>query len=339
MKYLLGMDAGGTKTLCVLADEQGNVIGMGRSGCGNFQVNGRAGAQQELKKAVEKTLQQADIEPQRIEVAFYGISGADREEDFLAVHEILEPINPAARMFLENDTTIALRAGTQNGLGLGLISGTGTNAIGFNGKGQRLQVGGWGSPYLGDYGSAHDIAADAFALAQRGWDERGRPTLLYEKLVKALGVKHLIDISERDYFDSYEPLNIAALAPLVFEAAREGDRIATDILEKAGREIALSALTILRALFQPHEEIPVVLGGSVFQKGNHPAMVMTLENEIRKEFPLVKFTLLDRDPVVGALLFAADRLFGSPPPRFPESLINSYNKIKRIFESPSSQGG
>ena len=111
------------------------------------------------------------------------------------------------------------------------------------------------------------------------------------------------------------------------------------ILEKAGREIALSALTILRALFQPHEEIPVVLGGSVFQKGNHPAMVKTLENEIRKQYPHVHFKVLDRDPVIGALLFAADRLFGSPPPRFSESVINSYNKMKRIALSPSSQGG
>ena len=330
MKYLLGMDAGGTKTLCALADEQGNVIGLGRSGCGNFQVNGRVKAQKELERAVQEALRKAGLRSPRIEVGFYGISGADREEDFRTVREILDPINPAARLFLENDTTIALRAGTENGIGIGLISGTGTNAVGFNRKGKRLQVGGWGSPYLGDYGSAHDIAAEAFRLAQHGEDGRGKPTLLYDKLVKALGVKRLIDICERDYYDSFQSLNVASFAPVVFEAAREDDTIAREILEKAGREIALSALAVLRRLFGLEEEVPVVLGGSVFQKGDHPAMIQTLENKIRKEFPRVKFTVLERDPVVGALLFAGDNYFSSLPPRFSETVINSYNKLRRI---------
>jgi len=334
VKYLLGMDAGGTKTLCVLTDERGNVQGLGRSGCGNYQVCGQVSAQRELETAIEDSIRDAGVDPGQISMSFYGISGADREEDFQVVREILEPINPSPQMGLENDTSIALRAGTEDGVGLGLISGTGTNAIGFNRKGERLQVGGWGSPYLGDFGSSHDIAAMAFSLAQRGKDGRGRPTLLYEKLVTALEVTELLDICAWDFADSPRPLDVARFTPFVFEAAAEGDPVAREILEHTGKEISLAALAVLRALFDPGDEIPVVLGGSVFQKAEHPAMVQTLEKEIRREFPHVRFQVLDKDPVIGALLAAADRHFGALPDYFPETLLKSYNKRKVNSSNP-----
>jgi N-acetylglucosamine kinase-like BadF-type ATPase len=324
VEYLLGMDAGGTKTVSVLVDVTGRIVGFGHAGCGNFQVSGAQRARQELSMSIERAIHASGIPRDRIQIAYYGISGADREKDFQIIHDILTPINPARRMYLENDTAIALRAGTEKGFGLGLISGTGTNAIGFNEKGERMQVGGWGSPYLGDYGSAHDIAASAFAAAQRGHDGRGPPTLLYERISDSLGLASLIDICERDFFDSYNPLDIASFAPLVFETAREGDRVAIQILERAGREVSLAALAVLRALFSKSQEIPVVLGGSVFQKGTHGAMVSIIEREIRNEFPLVKFRILQEEPVCGAVLCAADRYFHEKiPGGFRETVVSS----------------
>jgi len=328
------MDAGGTKTLCALADTTGRITGLGRSGCGNFQVSGRRTARQELALSIERVLQTTGIRRDQVAVAYYGISGADREKDFRTVRDMLDPINPAMKMYLENDTFIALRAGTETGMGLGLISGTGTNAIGFNDKGERMQVGGWGSPYLGDFGSAHDIAAEAFARAQRGKDGRGKPTLLYDRLTAALAVEDLVDISERDYFDSYEPIDIGSFAPIVFETAQEGDMIALEILQKAGREISLAALSVLRALFQKDQEIPVVLGGSVFQRGSHDAMVRILEEEIRREFPRVQFRVLREEPVSGAVLGAADHYFkGRIPAGFRENLVSCMREEMKFTES------
>jgi len=329
LEYLLGMDAGGTKTLCALTDINGRVVGVGRAGCGNFQASGRQAAGKQLALSIDRAVEVARIRQDQIAVAFYGISGADREKDFRIVRDLLPPMNPASRMFLENDTFIALRAGAPEGVGLGLISGTGTNAIGFNQKGERMQVGGWGSPYLGDFGSAHDIAAEAIARAQRGRDGRGPPTLLYDTLVAALGVEDLVDISERNYFDSHTPLDVGSLAPLVFETAREGDTVALEILRKAGREISLAALSVLRSLFLPDAEIPVVLGGSVFQRGTHGAMVSALEDAIRKEFPKVEFKILDQEPVLGAILGAADQYFDRAiPSHFKETLCSCMREIR-----------
>jgi len=129
-------------------------------------------------------------------------------------------------------------------------------------------------------------------------------------------------------------LDVASFTPLVFEAAAEGDQVARGILEYTGREISLAALAVLRALFDSSEEIPVVLGGSVFQKAEHPAMVQVVEKEIRREFPHVRFQVLDKDPVIGALLAAADRHFGSVPTHFPETLLRSYNNKKVSSSNP-----
>jgi len=311
LDYLLGMDAGGTKTLCVIADTTGNVVSTGWGGCGNFQTTGRKGAQQEIQRSVDRALCLARIHPSEIAVAFYGIAGADRPKDFDTIRELLHPINPARTMYLENDTLIALRAGTKDGIGVGLISGTGTNAIGLNHSGKRTQVGGWGSPFLGDYGSAYDIAATALWRAQRGHDGRGEKTVLCDKFRAALGLQELIDICEWNFYDSYRPLEVASFAPLVFEAAGEGDAVALHILEKAGHAIALAALAVLRDLFRPQEKVPVILGGSVFQKGSHPAMIESLEKTVHKEYPHTDFVILDSDPVLGALFYASDKFHGS----------------------------
>jgi len=310
VEYLLGMDAGGTKTVCAVADSSGNVLGTGRAGCGNFQSTGRKAAQEEIRRSIEEAVRAAGIRSEGIAVAFYGISGADRAKDFATVREMLEPINPARRMYVENDTIIALRAGTVDGVGVGLISGTGTNAVGLNRQGKRKQVGGWGSPFLGDYGSAHDIAATGLWKAQRGHDGRGEKTILYDLFLEALGLEELVDICEWNFFDSYRPFDVATLAPVVFDAARQGDSVAVGILAKAGRSIGRAALAVLRDLFGPEENIPVVLGGSVFQKGNHPAMIEPLKGLVAQEYPGATFVLLDMDPVLGALFYAFDKFYG-----------------------------
>ncbi len=327
MEYLLGLDAGGTKTICVLADTTGHIVGIGRGGCGNFQSAGRKAAQEEIRRAIEEAIRAAQIRPEEIAVAFYGISGADRTKDFATVREMLMPINPSKTMYVENDTIIALRAGTYDGVGVGLISGTGTNAIGINRAGQRKQVGGWGSPYLGDYGSAYDIAATGMWKAQRGYDGRGEKTILYDRFCEILGLEELVDICEWNFFDSYRPFDIATLAPVVFEAAWQGDAVAQGILKKAGRSIGTAALAVLRELFRPEEEVSIVLGGSVFQKGRHPLMISSLQDLVHDHYPSAVFSVLEIDPVVGAVFFACDKWYGSVQDSIIAQVKESYASL------------
>ncbi|HSA22786.1 MAG TPA: BadF/BadG/BcrA/BcrD ATPase family protein, partial [Myxococcota bacterium] len=144
MAFVLGVDAGGTKTLAALADEGGDVRGLGLGGAANYQGCGVLGAEQQLGRALAAAAAAAGADLGGLASAAYGVSGADRPKDFGVIRAILERLTPCPRLRLENDTLVALRAGTPDGVGIALIAGTGANAIGRNARGETCQVGGLG---------------------------------------------------------------------------------------------------------------------------------------------------------------------------------------------------
>ncbi|HUU00906.1 MAG TPA: BadF/BadG/BcrA/BcrD ATPase family protein [Myxococcota bacterium] len=306
MRHVLGVDAGGTKTVAAVATEDGRVCGIGHAGCANFQACGTAGAAGQIDLAVRQAARQAGLEPQAFAAVCYGISGADRPRDFERVRDFTRPIAPCPVYRLENDTLIALRAGTPDGVGIALIAGTGSNAIGRNKAGQTLGVGGLGH-LSGDYGSAGQLGQAAVVAAMMGRDGRGPETLLDQLICRHLDLATIVDIIEYEYYDSDLPaLDLGTLAPLVFEAASAEDNVAITILDDAGKRIACAVKVILKRLFGDHPDVNIVFGGSIFQQGAHPALIDTITRECLPDHPGLKFTKLDVPPVVGAIEFAFD---------------------------------
>ncbi len=305
-KAVLGVDAGGTKTLAVVADETGRVLGVGRGGSANYQSCGRAGAAGQIGRAVQAACSAAGLSPERFEATCYGVSGADREVDFAAIREFITPIAPCPRLRLENDTIVALRAGTPDGVGVALIAGTGSNAIGRNEDGAKHQVGGLGR-LTGDYGSAGQLAEAALVAAFKGEDGRGPATSLGARICEQLELAQLADIIEFEFYDMPRgPLNLGSLAPLVFQAAADGDAVAVGILERAGREVARAVGVVCEHLFDPDRPVTVVFGGSVFMRGVSPVMIDTIRAEVARTRPDTDFVRLQVEPVLGAVGFAFD---------------------------------
>lgn len=323
---VLGIDAGGTKTLAAVADMNGRVLGLGRAGCGNFQGNGKSFARIEIANAIEQAIKAASANPGDIIAAGYGVAGADREADFDIVREILDPIDPSGAFVLCNDTTLALRAGTRDGIGVASVAGTGSNTMGFNAAGEHVKVGGFG-PFSGDQGSSADLIWKAIVACFREADGRGPKTLLSKLIAEELGVPTAVDIVELTYFDSERSeYRFNGLAPLVFRAAKMGDRVAREILRKTGRECAANILSCMKRLFPDRREaVPLVLGGSVFQKGEDPAMVDALSVAVRRIYPNVRIIRLADEPCVGALILAYDLVLGKTAP------VTLQRAVKRGF--------
>ena len=61
MDHFLGLDAGGTKTHCLIGDDQGNIVGFGRAGTGNYEIHGVGPALDENRKAVNAALADAGL--------------------------------------------------------------------------------------------------------------------------------------------------------------------------------------------------------------------------------------------------------------------------------------
>jgi len=336
MRYVLGVDGGGTKTLAAVADETGRVLGLGRAeGC-NFQGIGVVRSGIELKAAIDRALEVSGVSAESIAHAAYGISGADRDKDFDIVHGYVEPANPAPEYLLVNDTTIALRAGTRDGVGVALIAGTGSNTIGYNKQGEQAKVGGMGR-FSGDYGSSTDIVEKGIVAAVKAFDGRGPKTVLERMFCEAAGVENILDIMEFFYVDNYRPIDIGSYAPIVFGAANAGDKVAIGILRLTGKQLAKEAIACIRRLFPKDAPcIPVVLGGSIFQKGENPTLIDTLEAELLKKYPQVRIIKLSAEPLLGAILFALDRLHGKTTPRRVSALAR--RTIRELIRKEAGSG-
>lgn len=323
MTWYLGVDAGGTKTLAIVTDENGHCRGVGMAGTGNFQGPGVEKARAEVKKAIEAAVDAAGIVPNDITAAYFGMAGADRDEDFRIVNELLTPILPSSMWGFENDASIGIWAGTGDGVGVGVICGTGTNVIGFNGQGGRIQIGGMG--YLfGDYAGGSFIGTLAVRTAMRGFEGRGPKTSLYDKLCRFYGVSNLLDLVDWQY--QGKSLRLGQLAPIVFEAASEGDLPAQSILIDVGRDLGISANAAIRQLFGEAYASPVsvVAMGSVFQNAEYPLMYDTFVETMKNEHPGVSPTILHCEPVFGAV-YAALRLAGkSVTDEFKRTLEQSF---------------
>ena len=329
-EFALGLDGGGSKTICAISDADGNVIGVGHAGSTNFQAVGKYSAGEEARRAIDSAVKAAGISHDQIVSAAYGVAGADREADFDTVVEYISPINPAGMWLLCNDTTIALRAGTNDGIGLALICGSGSNCIGFNSEGKVHKVGGYGH-FSGDVGYGEDLVTRALVEVTRCMDGRGPKTMMNEEFCKALGVEHVEDIIEHWFPDTYNPLELKRFAPVVFDCAKNGDRVAIRLLEKLGDQLALNAVTALKNLFPDrNEKVPVVLGGSILQHSDPPIYAERIKKAVLKLYPNAEIVQLKQEPVTGALLFALDLMHGKAGKKRAAAVHRSYALARQV---------
>ncbi len=255
--FFLGVDGGASKTLAVVVDGEGRERGRGLAGSANYAAVGIKRALESLKGAVQNATEAAGcLLP--FAAAWIGLAGIDRDED----RDILLPhLNDLATdIHLTNDAELLLTA-LDGAVGVALIAGTGSIALGHDARGTAARSGGWGH-IAGDEGSGYDIGRMAVQAAARAADGRGEPTQLLDDILHHWDLRVPSDIIGIIYQDDAKAC-IARLAPLVFAAARAGDVAARHIVEHAARELALAARTVAGRLSFADDHIPLALGGGL----------------------------------------------------------------------------
>ena len=219
---------------------------------------------------------------------------------------------------LLNDACLVLRAGTDDGVGIAVSSGTGGNCVGRARDGRRIQIGGLASE-LGDGGGAHDIALQALRAAGKARDGRGWKTRFADLVTGLLGLGAIEDIldfaipgNHPDPDDHSPPPQISLLAPLVFEAARSGDLVAHRVLTDAGRDLGACARVAAARLFAPGDAFPLVLGGSVLMNNPDSPFAQAIVLETQAQHPGATPRMLEHHPVLGAVLLAMDEAARRP---------------------------
>ena len=302
MSYYLGIDGGGTKTICAVGDES-HLLATATAGPSNIVRVGESQARQSLQQSVHQACAAAGIAPAQVSHTCVGGSGAARPEFAEIVRGFLIEILPTP-IAVVGDMQIALEAAFDTGPGVIVIAGTGSIAYGRDQQGRTARAGGWGFA-IGDEGSAHWIGRSAVSAVLRDADrtddnsENCTHSSLSAALFKAWGVTSLADLARAA--NSIPPPNFAALFPAV---AASSDELASQVLSNAGRELAQTAVVVIYRLFAKDHSasVPVAMTGGVFR---HATLVrQVFYNELRTLDPLVEVNPQVVEPVEGALRLA-----------------------------------
>ena len=265
-RYFLGIDGGGTKTHAVITDASCRVIGEGTSGASNPLRAGLRDAVAHVECAVAEAAAAARVKPGQITSACAAIAGINHHIHYHTMKDALDHALGLDDLQLVTDARAALEGALDGRPGVVIIAGTGSIAMGVNAAGQQARSGGWG-PTLGDEGSGYDIARRALRAIAASFDGRSRPTVLSERFCHRLGIASAADLPGVIYNSDSEPVEIASLAELVAEAAREGDEVACEILREAGRDLGALAASVVARLGMQSAQFRVACVGSVFKSG------------------------------------------------------------------------
>lgn len=313
-----GVDGGGSKTVALLVDESGQVIGAGSAGGSNYHSVGMDAAFPNVGLAVEAALQ-----GRAPDAACFCMAGADLPHDFRALHARLDTLG-LPRYTLRNDVIGALRAGSRFPWGVAVVCGTGFNAGGIGRDGREFRLPAMG-PLTGDFPGARRLATRAIGAAFRSWDGRGEPTLLADSILRHFDTPDYETLAVRLGDGTLGDGHIKSVAPLVFEVSEAGDGLARQMIYEQGLELGRAAIAILRKLNLADDEVDVVLGGSVFY-GQGDLLMTTVRKVILEDAPRVIIRRLDVPPVVGAVLLAAD----SAGIRLPDTWTSNIPKDMQV---------
>ncbi|MCK4272898.1 ATPase [bacterium] len=300
MDYVVAVDGGGTKTVGLLVDLTGRVLARGSVGPTNYQIVGSAGIQREIPKLVRQLFAGANIPGGELAGIALGLAGVGRPGEPERVAVLVKGLKIAREVVVDHDAMIALVGALGDQPGLIVIAGTGSIALGRNAAGRRARAGGWGY-MLGDEGSGFFIARRALIAVLKAHDGRGRETALQEKILNRLHLTGPEQIIPLVYGRPMSHNEMATLAPLVFDAARDGDPLAAQILDLAGRELGLMAGAVIRRLGMGGEKVSIGLVGSLFK--DKELLVESMRAALGEGTP-VEFVMPRLEPVGGATILA-----------------------------------
>ena len=296
MALLLGVDAGGTHTTFVLAEDHTE---LARSVVGTIKRmrTDHAAASANLDQAVAELSARSGRSLQHLAATCVGAAGYSVP---LVADWLRE--NFAARLpghfHLVGDVEIALDAAFLGAPGALVLAGTGSNVAGRLASGKILTVGGWG-PALSDQASGNNIGRSGLRGAVLQRDEQGSSPLLEA----ILAFWHLPDFQALVAFANTHPApDLSRLSPLVVEFALAGDAVACAVLEREAADMAhLAGIILTRIVASTGPAVPprLAFAGSIME---HVHLLRDRIAElVRAEFPSLESSQSTVEPVQGAL--------------------------------------
>ena len=295
---ILGVEGGGTKTAWVLVERDGDELRLLKEGK-LPPSNLRLTSPDRLREIFREF-------PRSIQRAGVFLAGCVTEQDQESLSRLCAETWPGARILTGSDRDSGLAAALGHSDGIVVNAGSGSSVTGR--RGDRLEkAGGWGH-ILGDAGGAYFLVVQALRLILREYDLHRGEVQFTAKILQALSLNNLDELVR--WAQTADKMEIALLAPVVFEAAAAGDERVMVILEEGARVLSeyTEAVSTRLHLLAPK----VMLLGGLFQRDSIYAHAF--RRRLKKNLPDARVSTVDRTPELGAAWLAAE-MHEVPPVR------------------------
>ena len=310
MPFYLAIDAGGTKTDYLLADETREFARVRSATIKRLRVDAGTAART-LDEALAQLAALGGISLRDIARTCIGTAG---ESVPLVADWLREAFSArvSGDLLLLGDVEIALDAAFPGQPGILVLAGTGSNVAGRAPSGTITTAGGWG-PALADQGSGHRIGSEALRAAFLAIDENDTqaesdtsqaahpPTTLLPAILEFWNLPSIDSLIE--YANATPAPNVSRLTTLVLTAAQNGDPVAQSVLRHEGEELAHLVHLVIRRLQRLASDSnwtpPIAFAGSIME--NVTPVREALLASLRTNHPTLQALPGVVDPIAGAL--------------------------------------
>ncbi len=295
---ILGVEGGGTKTAWVLVEWHGDelrVIEQGKLPPSNLRLTSP-----DRLRAIFREF------PRQVSRAGVFLAGCVTDEDRQSLFRLGAETWPGAKIVTGSDRDSGMAAALGHGDGIVVNAGSGSSVTGR--RGDRIEkAGGWGH-ILGDAGGAYFLVVQALRLILREYDLHRGEVQFTAKILHALSLNNLDELVR--WAQTADKMEIALLAPVVFDSAGAGDERVMDILEEGARVLSeyTEAVATRLHLLAPK----VMLLGGLFQRDSIYAHAF--RRRLKKNLPDVRVSAAERAPELGAAWLATE-MHEVPPVR------------------------
>lgn len=307
MRYVLGIDSGGTKSHVRAAaldgTPLGSYIGVPCRHYGRPMEKTRA----LIGANIDGCLELFGGKREDCAYIMCGAAGFDSEEDGIILHELYRGLEGFdCPMTVVNDAELAHYTVT-GGVGVLVIAGTGGIAFGRNAEGETARVGGWFPCIMSDEGSGTYVDAWALHHLSRYLDGMRPHSEFLQALMDGTGIHSRKELMDHAAKMATPPWETPGVGRIVDASARAGDPYAIAILRHAGEWNYKLADELIRALaLDKTGEITVGIWGSAILKSDIQRAEM--ERLLLEKYPQAKLCGPERDAAEGAVAWALERL-------------------------------
>ena len=307
MKYIIGIDAGGTKTECAVADLTGNILLTETGKSVNYLIAGANKTSANLFGLIFQCLKKLNINFSEVKQIVIGIAGAGRLKDAEQLERSFVKYSKSKKVKINpvkviSDALIALEGAFPGKPGCILIAGTGSILFGKDDKGKIHRVGGFGR-LIGDEGSGYSIGRKALQAVSGELDGRAEKTLMTKKLFDQMNISDSEELITKIYKENFD---IASIAPLVISSAEKNDKPAQRILNEEAEELVLHVKSMMKKMNLKKLNLAFI-GGLISNKNFYSTLLI---KKIKSSLPNVTISKPRLSPVEGAILMAKENLNG-----------------------------